>query len=370
MDNSSKETVKLTIAHLRPDMILAEDAVTKQGVVILAKNTCLDSVNYKKLASNNVINITVWADSIDDSNTLFSDNVSTGTPVIKRSSNPEKEKKEFQRFRITYRKKINELKNCMNAIHEGETKDQKELYSIIDGIVSDSKCNSDLIHYIGYLKKMDDFTYTHSINVAILCNILASWLHLSQNDIEKAAIAGMLHDIGKSSINLSEEEIMDEEKLTGEKLDQFKTHPQLGYESLKNQDLDDEIKQAVLNHHERIDGSGYPNGLKGGELSSICKIVAICDTYDYLLSVKHICPFDVIKNFEHQYLGILDTEYLIQFSRNIIYTYAGCYVNLSNGKKAQVMFINPLKPSRPLVMVGDEIIDLVEQKDITITGMA
>lgn len=370
-DEEDTDKVRLTIAHLCPDMVLADDAVTKQGVIVLAKNTRLDNVNFSKLSINNVVNVYVWSDSIKKNKKPFvEEGFQQNNPIIKKSANPDKEKREFQRFHLTYRKKINELKNCVEVMKSGGNTSQEELYSIIDSIAATANSKSDIVNYISYLNKMDDFTYAHSINVSLLCNVFARWLELSEFDVEKVSIAGLLHDIGTTSLDLDVKSLLDPEKLTGENLARYKKHSEIGYEILLYQDLSDDIKQAVLMHHERIDGSGYPKGLREKEISYISKIVAICDTYDYWVTIKKKCPFNVMHDFEHEHLGLLCTELLLKFMRNVVYTYTGTYVVLSDDRIAKVVYINSQKPDMPIVSVGEEVIDLSQQEKITIKSMA
>lgn len=370
--NIPQEILTIELSDLRPNMILAEDAVSKNGVVILAKNTRLDSVNYKKLEEKEDIStVNVWGYSIDKRHKPFSNIDEKKQPISSEQGNPVLEKPEFKRFQETYDKKIDELKNCVTALTQGEETHQDELYGIVDSIINTANCASDLVHYISYLNKMDDYTYAHSINVAILSHICATWLHLDKYEIEKATVAGLLHDIGKSALELSTDEILNEDNITNEKLLKYRKHPEMGYEILLFQDLDDDIKQAVLTHHERIDGSGYPKGIKGKDLNMASKIVAVCDTYDNLVSIKKLCPFEIINDFESMNIGRLDTKALLQFTKNIAYTYISSYVRLSNNKTAQVVFINQNFLSRPIVAVTDgTVIDLAYEKNLKIVSMA
>lgn len=354
-------------------MILAKDAVTKNGTVILTKNTRLDNVSYKKLEKNSDIHfVEIWEYSIDKRNKPFvTEGKKKEIPKGKENDNPVLDNPEFKRFQETYEKKIDELKGCIDALKNGGNTNQDELFGIVDSIITTANCSSDLIQYVNYINKMDDDTYAHSINVAVLSHICASWMKLDNDEIEKAAIAGLLHDIGKTAIDLPEKEIAKESFLVGEKLFKFKKHPEMGYEILLYQNLDDDIKQAVLTHHERIDGSGYPKGLKGNDLNMISKIVAVCNEYDNLIYLKKRCPFDIINEFDHMFLGLLDTKVLLQFTKNIAYTYISSYVQLSNKKTAQVVFINPNFPTLPIVSTLDgTLIDLSYSKELKIINMA
>jgi HD-GYP domain-containing protein (c-di-GMP phosphodiesterase class II) len=125
-----------------------------------------------------------------------------------------------------------------------------------------------------------------------------------------------------------------------------------------------------LEHHEKINGHGYPSGIKGGKINHFARIVAIADIYDAMTSDRSyrdkICPFDVLKTFEHECYGELDTKYLLLFLQNIAYTYVGTWVELSNKQKAEVVFINTNHLATPIVRVDNTFYDLTLRKDLSI----
>lgn len=360
---SDDEVIMLTIADLRKNMILAEDAVNKQGVVVLARNTKLTSINFDKLSKYNVINLTVWKSSVDENEKPFINNSSKSQIPL----NAVTAKKEFRRFTEVYSKKIDEFKSCLSAIERGEQISEEPLYEIVEGIVGVVQNKTELFQYSYYLSGLDDYNYIHSVNVSVLCHVFANWLELSDENVRRVSIAGLLHDIGKSRID---PDIVEREPDISEReMIEFKRHPEYSYDMIKDQDIDDEIKRAVFCHHERIDGSGYPSGLKGDRISPFAKIVAICDAYDKEITKNKLCPFDVINSFEHKNLGVLDTEYLIKFCRNILYIYIGSTVRLSNNKKAEVMFISKKAPDKPIVSIDGNFISLEEHDELYIRSM-
>ena len=127
-------------------------------------------------------------------------------------------------------------------------------------------------------------------------------------------------------------------------------------------------------HHEKIDGKGYPYGLLDLQIEPFAKIISICDIYDAMTSNrvyrgKH-CPFEVIKTFETNSFGQLDTSYLLIFLKNIAYMYLGVKVLLSTKEEAEVVFINNNNLSRPIVRTAsNEILDLSYKKDIYIHSL-
>ncbi len=361
----------LTIAHLKPDMILADDAVNKLGVLILPKDTVLDKETFLRLRKNNVISVKVYSDSINENNSLFIDLYEQkSNKIAVDTSNPDKNKPEFKKFRITFRQKMNELKECIDMINSTENNVKPEqLIHITDSIMQTVNCRSDLINYMSYLMKMDDYTYSHSINVSILCNIFGCYVGLEKEEIDDLIVAGLLHDIGKTK--LSPSILKNERNLKPQEFNMFKEYPKLSYNNvMQNRDINDRVKEAILTHREYIDGSGFPEGLKDNEISIYGKILGICDAYDTKISVYGLCPFDVIKNFKNDYIGLFDTKYLLTFIEFIMYTYVGSYVTLSDNKTGLVMYINPENLSRPIIKIGDKAIDLANETDLYIKSMA
>lgn len=126
-------------------------------------------------------------------------------------------------------------------------------------------------------------------------------------------------------------------------------------------------------HHERIDGSGYPMGVKQNQLNDYSRLVAIADIFDAMTSNrsyrKRICAFDVIRNLEDNYYGQLDMQFLLTFTKNIAYSYVGSYVRLSTGQVGVVVFINPTDLSRPTVRLSKDVIDLSMKRDVKISDV-
>lgn len=218
------------------------------------------------------------------------------------------------------------------------------------------------------MRAYDDLTYAHCLNVALICNVFAGWLHFSQEDTELATLCGLFHDIGKLCI--PDSIIKKPDRLTNEEYDVIKTHTIEGYKLLQNQPVNDHIKNAALMHHERCDGSGYPFGLTGNRIDKFAKIVSIADVYDAMTAARvyrgPLCPFTVIDIFEKEGLQKYESEYILCFLKNVVLTYIGQRVRLTNGQEGDVVFINPQQLSRPMIQCGDTFVDLSKQKDIAI----
>ncbi len=225
----------------------------------------------------------------------------------------------------------------------------------------------DMLHN---MREYDDSTYVHSLNVSLICSVLAKWLNLSKEDSDTLVLAGMLHDLGK--LTIPDSIIKKPGKLTAEEFEVIKTHPVKGYEILESQTLPEAVKYAALMHHERCDGSGYPYGLKYNKIDRFARLISIADVYDAMTSARvyrgPISPFSVVDIFEKEGLQKYDPEYILVFLEHIVNTYLNNRVLLSDGRKGEVVLINKLALSRPLIQLANGFLDLSkpENKHITI----
>lgn len=361
-------SIKMKVADVRPNCILARDVVTKTGVVILAKNTMINNVNFTKIEQANIKSIYVWEDSVDDTLSPFKQKE---VHTIEKQSKLVSDKPEFKAFSGTYTENLDETKDILNNIGNGGDINKDELFSITKGIMDKINCKSDIFTYLSNLKTVNDYTYSHCLNVSLLCNMFSKWLNLPEEETEDLTVAGLLHDIGKLKID---QNILNKKgKLSEAEFEEIKKHTTLGYEIIKDADIPESVKDAVLMHHEKINGTGYPRGLKGDEISKYAKIVSICDIYDAMTSDRayreRFCPFHVIRNFERQNFSILDTQYLLVFLQNIAYTYVGSWVKLTNGETAEIIFINQSQMSRPIVKTENDFIDLSKRLDLDIESL-
>lgn len=230
--------------------------------------------------------------------------------------------------------------------------------------------SDDPVHTFRMLRRVrryDDLTYIHSLNVAILCHEFANWMHMPEEEQDILTLAGLLHDVGKMGI--PGKIIKKAGLLTDEEYELIKQHPQKGYDFLKKHPLDERIMNAALMHHERCDGSGYPQGLKADEIDDFAKIVAIADYYDALTSARVYrephCPFEVFRMLQEEQEKF-DPVYLAVFMEGVGSFYIGCEVVLSNQKRARIVDTNPTDQSKPIVKMDGLIVNLAMAPDIDV----
>ena len=230
--------------------------------------------------------------------------------------------------------------------------------------------SDDPVHTFRMLRRVrryDDLTYIHSLNVAILCHEFANWMHMPEEEQDILTLAGLLHDVGKKGI--PGKIIKKAGLLTDEEYELIKQHPQKGYDFLKKHPLDERIMNAALMHHERCDGSGYPQGLKADEIDDFAKIVAIADYYDALTSARVYrephCPFEVFRMLQQE-RDKFDSTYLAVFMEGVASFYIGCEVVLSNQKRARMVDTNPTDQSNPIVKMDGLIVNLAMAPDVDV----
>jgi len=229
----------------------------------------------------------------------------------------------------------------------------------------------DLEDTLKMTREIDNYTYSHSLHVGILANKFGRWLHLSETRLCNLTTAALLHDIGKSRIK--KEILTKPESLTAEEYEKVKKHSQYGYQLLKKSNrFSKSIMAGVLTHHERYDGSGYPLGLKAKRIPLFGRIIGICDTFDAVTTdrpyQKSVSPFTAIKMLEEDF-NSFDHKLKSLFVEKIPYSLIGDQVELSNGEIARIVFINPVHPESPIVKVGDNYIDLIDESDLSIKSL-
>jgi HD-GYP domain-containing protein (c-di-GMP phosphodiesterase class II) len=189
------------------------------------------------------------------------------------------------------------------------------------------------------LKTKDDYTYMHSVAVCALMISLARELGLGAAACREAGMAGLLHDVGKALMPL---EVLNKPgKLTDAEFDVMRTHPGRGHALLLEGGTAGEVAMDVcLHHHERVDGTGYPHGLKGDALSQMARMGAICDVYDAVSSVRPYKaawdPADCVSRMA-SWAGHFDPTVFAVFVRTLGIYPTGSLVRLRSGKLAVVV---------------------------------
>lgn len=247
---------------------------------------------------------------------------------------------------ITPKGKYEQLKQCdeyFNSIH-----------SIAEELLDNILNNKNLLVSLVDIKSMDNYTYQHSVNVAIISVVLGVGLKLPKRELVNLCVGGLIHDIGK--VLIPKEIIVKQGPLTYDEFQIMKEHPQKGYDYIsKNCNITTASKLIIHQHHEKIDGTGYPNGLSGSKINKLARIVAIADVYDALTSNRPyrraLCASDALEYIMANADKAFDFEMVRVFSKVIVPFPFGTIVELSNGDIGVVQETIPNYPLRPYIKI-------------------
>lgn len=351
---------------LLPGMVTAIPVRTKRGQLIINPNVELTRTLISRLEFYGIASVQITENKQvatpmetpkDPAYFPAKSPVSAPSPVSDASySQKLKNSPEFQRFQVDFTLRSQDLKNCFDAyLSDGGTVNKEELLSKTISLVSPKQTTLDVFDMLHNMRQVNDSTYAHSLNVAIISRIIGKWLHFSNEELDTLTLAGLLHDIGKTKI--PDEVLNKDGKLTDEEFQMIRNHPKYGYDILKSQPLNSHIKKAALMHHERCDGSGYPMGLTMEEIDDYALIIAIADVYDAMTAARSyrapLCPFEVIAEFEKDGLQKYKPKYILTFLENIANAYQNNRVMLSDGTSARIVLLNHRRLSKPLVQLDD-----------------
>ncbi len=252
---------------------------------------------------------------------------------------------------VPYEKELEKAKEIKNKAHlfveeltasvkTGATFDIDIASEIVDEMVGSIARNRDAFLSLISIQNKDEYLFNHSINVSVM---MASFCKFQGMDAEKIRIystGALFHDLGKTRI--PDEIILKPASYTEEETKLVKMHPQYGKEILSKLDnVHPEMLEVVYDHHERMDGSGYPNGLKGHDISLGGRMVSILDVYDALTSdrphQKASSPTEVLKYLFESSPEKFDLELLQKFIQSIGIYPVGSLVRLTSGFLAVVV---------------------------------
>ncbi len=241
-------------------------------------------------------------------------------------------------------------------------------------MVSQVSSKSDISVDLFDLRSFDDYTFHHSVNVAVYAAAVGKKMELPSDELSNLVTAALCHDLGKSRV--PEEIINKAGKLTDEEFNLIKSHPQFSYDILYDKnEVSAVVRKAVLMHHENENGSGYPKGITGEHIPLIAKIIHAVDVYDALTSKRpYKDPYAPADAFEYMIggIGLQFDEKVVNVMMTVIPAYPpGIDVTLSNGEKALVI-AHTQNAFRPKIKLTDgRIVDLstsVEYKDVKIAS--
>jgi HD-GYP domain-containing protein (c-di-GMP phosphodiesterase class II) len=263
-------------------------------------------------------------------------------------------KKEIETARQIHARVVEFSRGMLRDVRLGRRVDYEQTAELSGALVDSVMRNEDALLALKYLKSFDEYTFNHSVNVAVVAAVFGKALGLPESRLRRLCQAGVLHDIGKALIP---DEILNKPgRLTDQEFTVMREHPAKAHALLLQvRGPDREVLLGVRGHHEKYNGSGYPDGLRGDAVGEFARILAVADVYDALTSQRVYKPSLAPSRALRIMYGIRETDYhpglVERFIRCLGIYPIGTLVRLTTGETGVVVQGAPLSPLLPTVRV-------------------
>ncbi|MGE5704158.1 MAG: HD-GYP domain-containing protein [Clostridia bacterium] len=332
---------------------LEDDVFTSTGSLLLSTGMTLTTVHIYSLLRNGIFSVRVSLPEQKNDSAYMS--------VVTIEGQLEKLSYDHETA-ASYVKAMELTKGLFDKVTEDSIPSLREFGQAFFPVAEQVLKRTGIFRPLYALEGSDSYTYRHSINVGMLSALIAKLMNQSDEDIILIGQAGFLHDVGKMLV--PKEILMKPGKLTKEEYEQMKMHTVYGHELIaKMEGAPDMLAKCALMHHERMNGTGYPLGLKGDAIPFACQIIAVADQFDAICSDRvykeRTSPFVAAQIlWQSACEGHLNPEIVTKFAHYIVSLYAGSKAVLNTGEEVEVVFIHKDEPMRPLVRRGEDFFDL------------
>jgi putative nucleotidyltransferase with HDIG domain len=268
----------------------------------------------------------------------------------------EKRRQQLQKCEKEYHRTIKQVSVVMQKLLTGSEEAAAAADELIKDIVDSLLMDQEAIVHLVNVKNKNEAVFYHTLNVAILAMVLGREYGLKAEEAKLLGMGALFHDIGKNKIpkNL----LYKRSPLTPPEMKILQMHPQYGHQMMSQIEcFPRDALQIILQHHEAIDGTGYPKGLRDGEVSILSKITSIANNYDNLCNkidpIESMTPYESLCHLFCRQKQQLDGQLLSLFITCLGVYPPGTIVRLKNEMIGMVVSINPRKPLRPSILVYD-----------------
>ena len=254
----------------------------------------------------------------------------------------------------TYFQALNAVRDTMREVENGRIPTGEWINTVVDNMVSVTMKDPTTLLGLAMIKDYDNYTFSHSVNVGILALTLGSYLGLDQESLRDLNTAGLLHDIGKTTVDKSI--LNNPGKLSAQEYEQMKKHAEAGADIVaKMKDISPQVADAVLGHHIKFNRTGYPEWACHRKFSYFAEVVAVADCYDAITTLRTYNVPTLPKaamDIMHRLAGTsLNGELVEQFERMMGEYPVGTLVRLDTNEIALVVKPHPMESVPPAVKV-------------------
>lgn len=370
--------VFIPISQAKPGDQLEQDVITGLGGVIMNKGRTLSVRDLDVLDAFMIKSVAVassYPTPVMDSVGTRADapDSKNSEPTIPQASS--RQTSQFQHdagFVESWLQMVNLLKNVYKTV--GATKlPILELRQQMEWLLGQSEHYSPVCFH-PQIKEMlqgneEDYVYHKSAAVALTSYLIGQWSGYPSKEGMQIALSGLLHDIGKAKVD---SDIWSKKgTLTENEKIEMRRHTHYGYELLRNVPaINDGVKLAALQHHERIDGSGYPLGVTGERIHPYAKIVAIADIFHAMtqnrIYKRASSPYIALERLKEESFGQLDPQLVRTFIHKVGQMHQNAFVKLNDGRVGRIVFTEDSHLTRPWVSVDGSIVQLTQERQIWI----
>jgi HD-GYP domain-containing protein (c-di-GMP phosphodiesterase class II) len=283
-------------------------------------------------------------------------------------------REEFKRTKLSFESAADTLDRVFETMRSGGQNDIRAVQAAVNPLIEGVFRNKDAVAALLRLKESGEYRYHHGVSMAVWAAILGRHIGLHRHELEKLAVGCAMCDVGMTQLP---PELLDQaENLTDAQRRIIRAHPKMGAELVaKSSNVDIEIISIIENHHERMNGSGYPRGIEGAAIPLLARIAGLVDTYDAMITPRPYAPARTSHEATQELLDCKGQKFqdslVEQFVQAIGLFPTGTVVELNTGEVAIVVAQNTtrrLKPELIIVMNGDKerlpspkIVDLANQ---------
>lgn len=336
--------MRINIADLRLDDRLAEDTFNRFGLLVLSKGTVVSERELARLQQHQIENVVIYRRKGEHA------------PRLADSASA-------QLYEIVLPKYEEAVAGFVHIFEKAQSEGEvheKDVQQSFRPLLDTCKQERDIVSLLLILNNQDDYTYQHSVQVGILSYFIAHWLGWDEDRALCAGKAGFLHDIGKCRI--ADAILNKPGKLTEAEFAEMKQHTRYGHEILQASATTQALSIPALQHHERMNGSGYPDGIMSDQIDPLSRVVMIADIFCAMI-VPRIYQqkkdmLSVLKELHRGSFGELDPFATHTFIRHIIPNFIGKTVTLTGGITGTIVMNHSTEYFRPLVRTDNGFIDL------------
>lgn len=338
----------LSVDELQPGMYVSD--VVEQSGKLKVKNRGLvsDQQGIDALVMKGVLKV-----EVDDSKSSFVDSLPEPPNTDSSATKPKPEKPLSEQLTTAnhlYSKAKDIQRDFIVRIRDNQVTDLEDLYDLSHGIIDSVFEAPNALSCLALIQKSDEYLLEHSLNCSILMAMFASHLEFDTDRIEELSLAALLMDIGMA--NIPEDIVNKQGKLTKNEIDIISTHVDIGVDIVERcGDVSDVIRDVIFSHHERLDGSGYPDGKSADDISQYVRMAAIVDSFDAMTTKrahqKSMTATAALKGLlgDDRYDQLLVQKFIQCMSVHPV----GSLVKLTNDRLAIVVKSNKSSPLQPVV---------------------